>query len=241
MLLLPAIDIRGGQCVRLRQGDYAQETVFDADPIAVAKRFVEQGAESLHLVDLDGAKEGHPVSLSIVSRIIRETQVPCQIGGGIRTDDHIKSAFDAGAARVIIGTKALQDPLWVRQLSQQYPHRIILGLDARGGKLSSHGWLQDSSMTVTEVAQGFDKMPIASVVFTDIAKDGMLAGPNLEALKELRDAIQSPLVASGGVTTIEHLIQLQQIGVNACIIGRAIYEGKIDLVEAIQTLKKLGS
>lgn len=233
MLILPAIDLRGGKCVRLKQGDYAQETVFGDDPVAVAKRWVSEGAKTLHLVDLDGAKAGKPFNGDVIQMIVQAAGVPCQLGGGIRTEADIQAVFSWGVARVILGTRALQDPAWVRQIAQTFPGRVVLGLDARDGKVATHGWLETSDTTVLAMAREFANWPLYGIVYTDIAKDGMMAGPNTAALAELAAAIPVPVIASGGVTTIENVRELLAKNLFGCIIGRALYEGTIDLAAAI--------
>ena len=233
MLILPAIDIRGGQCVRLRQGDYAQETVFGADPAAMARRWVEQGATYLHLVDLDGAKEGRPVNGDSIQRIVREAGVPCQLGGGLRSEADIELALGWGVQRVVVGTRALHDADWFTKVTQQFPDKIILGIDARGGKVASDGWLQTSEQSAVAVARRFAGCPLAALVYTDIARDGMLEGPNLEAMAEMAAAVPLPVIASGGVTSADDVRRLAATGVKGCIIGRALYEGKIDLKQLI--------
>ena len=179
MLILPAIDLRGGKCVRLRQGDYSQETVFGDDPVSMARRWVGEGARSLHLVDLDGAKEGKPVNGEVIRRIVEAVDVPCQVGGGLRQEADIQAALENGVARVVLGTRALQDPAWVRQMAQEYPKRIVLGLDARDGKVATHGWLSTSDASVLDVAREFANWPLYAIVYTDISRDGMLEGPEL--------------------------------------------------------------
>lgn len=229
MRIYPAIDLRGGKCVRLKQGDYSRETVFGDDPVQVARRWVDLGAEVLHLVDLDGAKAGHPVHGEILRLIAKATGVPCQVGGGVRSEADVIAAFDLGMDRVVIGTRALQDPAWVRQLAQTYPYRIVLGLDARDGKVATHGWLSTSEASVLEMVREFANWPLAAIVFTDISRDGMLTGPNFAALEELSAAVPLPVIASGGVSTLEHVRQLAGRKLAGCIIGRALYEGQLDL------------
>jgi len=233
MLILPAIDLRGGKCVRLKQGDYAQETVFGDDPAAMARRWVSQGAQALHLVDLDGAKAGHPVNGESVRKIVEAVAVPCQLGGGIRTDGDIHSVLGWGVQRVVIGTRALQDPAWVREMAFAYPRQIVLGLDARDGKVATHGWLTATEETVLDLARQFASWPLAAIVFTDIARDGMLAGPNVEALAELAAAVPIPVIASGGVTTLDDVRRLLCHRLAGCIIGRALYEGQLDLTAVL--------
>jgi phosphoribosylformimino-5-aminoimidazole carboxamide ribotide isomerase len=240
MLILPAIDLRGGKCVRLKQGDYARETVFGDDPVAMARRWVGGGARALHLVDLDGAKEGQPVNREVIRRIVQAVDVPCHVGGGLRTEADIVAALDVGVARVVLGTRALDDPAWVRQMAQSYPKRIVLGLDARDGKVATHGWLNTSEASVLDVAREFANWPLYAIVYTDIARDGMLGGPNIQGLAALADAVPLPVIASGGVTTLDNVRELMTRGVFGCIIGRALYEGKIDLsavMELVQTGK----
>lgn len=237
MLILPAIDLRGGQCVRLKQGDYSQETVFGNDPVAMAKRWVSEGAKALHLVDLDGAKAGKPVNGTVIQRIVEAIDVPCQVGGGLRTEADIEATLNRGVARVVLGTKALQDPSWVRQMSQTYPKQIVVGLDARDGKLATHGWLTTSDITVLEMANQVAQWPIHSIVFTDIAKDGMLGGPNVAALAELASAVSVPVIASGGVTTLPNVRDLCEQKLSGCIIGRALYEGQIELAAVLELVE----
>ena len=234
MLIYPAIDIRGGQCVRLRQGDYAQETVFDADPVAVAQRWVEQGATRLHLVDLDGAKAGYPVNLDVVRRITAAVSAHCQLGGGIRLNEHVQQVFDAGVWYPIVGTAALKQPDWFRGLLGLYPERMILGIDARDGCVATEGWLDTSETLATQLAHQFDESGLHAIIYTDIAKDGMMQGPNFDALFEMRHSTRTPVIASGGVSTLEQVQQLHEAGTYGAIIGRALYEGSIDLRQAVE-------
>ncbi len=237
MLILPAIDLRGGQCVRLRQGDYSQETIFGADPAAMAKRWVEQGAEFLHLVDLDGAKEGKPVNQTSIQAIIQAAGVPCQLGGGLRNEEHIQEALSWGLERVIIGTKALVDPNWFEQICRQYPEKIVLGIDAKQGKVAIEGWLDVSECTALELARRCADWSLAALVYTDISRDGMMQGPNFDAMAEMAQALSLPVIASGGVTSLEDIRRLKELGLTGCIVGRALYEGRIDLPEAIRISK----
>jgi phosphoribosylformimino-5-aminoimidazole carboxamide ribotide isomerase len=236
MQLYPAIDLRGGHCVRLKQGDYAQETLFDTDPVAAARRWERLGAHGLHLVDLDGAKQGRPVNGHVVRRIRTAVKIPIQIGGGLRDDSHVETAFSWGAERVIIGTKALSDPAWLRSVCERHPGRIILGLDARAGMVATHGWLETSEHSAVDVARRAAAWPLAAIVYTDIAKDGMMGGPNVEALAELAAAVAVPVIASGGITTVDDVKKLAQLNLAGCIIGRALYEGKLDLTEALRAI-----
>jgi len=229
----PAIDIRGGKCVRLCQGDYSREIVFDSDPVAVAQHWVAQGARRLHIVDLDGAKKGEPVNVTIICQIFQEVGVPCQFGGGVRREDTISQLLEAGASRVVIGTRGIKDPDWFRDMARKFPNRIVLGLDARGGQAATNGWLETSSRTAAEIVAEFANEPIAAVVFTDISADGMLSGVNIETLRQMQRYVNFPLIASGGVTTLDDVRALKAVGVTGCIIGRALYEGRLSLPEVL--------
>ncbi len=232
MLILPAIDLRGGRCVRLRQGDYDQETVFGDDPAGMAKRWVSQGAEFLHIVDLDGAREGRPVNGESVRAIIDAAGVPCQLGGGLRNEEHIAEALSWGVSRVVLGTRALRDPAWFESVCRKYP--VAAGIDAKDGWVATDGWLHVASTPALEMARRIASWPVAAIVYTDISKDGMLEGPNTEALAELAAAVSVPVIASGGVTTADDVRRLAKLDLAGCIIGRALYEGRIDLAEAIR-------
>jgi phosphoribosylformimino-5-aminoimidazole carboxamide ribotide isomerase len=234
MLIYPAIDLRGGCCVRLKQGDYAQETKFDDDPVAVARRWEQQGASGLHLVDLDGAKAGHPVNGDTIRRITAAVSIPCQVGGGLRDDSHVLEALRWGVRRFVLGTRALKDPAWLRTVCERHGGRVVLGLDARDGRIATHGWLETSEQAAIEVAQRVSAWPLAAIVYTDIRRDGMLEGPNFEALAEMRAAVAVPVFASGGVTTVEDVQRLAALKLDGCIIGRALYEGRIDLAAAVK-------
>jgi phosphoribosylformimino-5-aminoimidazole carboxamide ribotide isomerase len=240
VLIFPAIDIRGGRCVRLCQGDYARETVFGDDPAAMALRWVGQGARGLHLVDLDGAKAGHPVNGDSVRRIVKRVRVPCQLGGGLRTEAHIRDALDLGVDRVILSTRALYDPLWFRSVCDLFPGRVVLGLDAKHGKVATNGWLELSERSALELAREAAAWPIAGIVYTDISRDGMLEGPNFDAYAELLAAVETPVFASGGISTLNHVLNLAKLGVAGCVIGRAIYEGKLDLKEVMEQSGVIG-
>ena len=233
MLIYPAIDLLNGRCVRLRQGDYAQETVFSDDPVAVAAEWVRQGADRLHLVDLDGAKAGRPVNGDVIRRIVAAVNVPVQLGGGIRTDDDLAAVFDWGVRWAVLGTKALQDPAFVRDAATRHPQRIVLGLDARDGFVAAHGWLTTSTVTAVDLAKSVEAFPLFAVVFTDIAKDGMMAGPNHESLADLKQSTRLPVIASGGVSSLAHARRLADAGTFGCIVGRALYEGQVSLPDLL--------
>jgi phosphoribosylformimino-5-aminoimidazole carboxamide ribotide isomerase len=229
MLIYPAIDLLNGRAVRLRQGDYSRETVFSDDPAAVARRWVELGADRLHIVDLDGAKAGRPVNASVVRKIVETSGVPCQLGGGIRTDADLSAVFDWGVRWAVLGTRALQDPAWVCSAAERHRQRIVLGVDAKDGFVATEGWLEVSRTKAVELAKAVSGFPLAAVVYTDIAKDGMMSGPNFDALAEMQAAVPLPVIASGGVCTLEHVSRLIAAGSPGCIIGRALYEGSLDL------------
>jgi phosphoribosylformimino-5-aminoimidazole carboxamide ribotide isomerase len=231
--IYPAIDLRGGQCVRLRQGDYNQETVFGDDPPAAARRWVAAGATWLHIVDLDGAKQGKPVNGPSVRRIVEAAGVPCQLGGGLRSEEDITTALNWGVTRVILGTRAFKDPAWLESTSRRFPGKIVFGIDAKNGQVATDGWLETSSQSAIDLARRCAGWPMAAIVYTDIGRDGMLVGPNFDALAEMARAVAIPIIASGGVTTLDDVRRLRALGLPGCIIGRALYEGRIDLAEAI--------
>jgi phosphoribosylformimino-5-aminoimidazole carboxamide ribotide isomerase len=230
--LWPAIDLRGGKCVRLLQGDYDRETVFGDDPVAMVRRFVAQGAKRLHIVDLDGAKSGRPVQAELVGRMVAAAGLPCQLGGGIRSLETAQAYAEAGVARLVIGSVAIEEPALLEELATALPGRIVLGLDARDGRVAVRGWLETSPLTAVAVAQRHEGLPLAGIVYTDIATDGMLTGPNLAALEEMVRAVKLPVVASGGIATAGDLRQVARIGADGCIVGRALYDGGLSLADA---------
>jgi len=238
MKIFPAIDIRDGRCVRLRQGDYAQETIFGDDPAAMARRWVDEGADRLHIVDLDGAKLGRPSNGVAIRRIVEATGVPCQLGGGLRTEADIQLALSWGVERVVIGTRAVREPDWLANMSQRFPGKIVLGIDAKQGMVATEGWLQVSETTAVGLAQQCSALPLAALVYTDIARDGMMQGPNLEAMRDMAQAVSLPVIASGGVSKQEDVRNLMHTGVFGVIIGRALYEEKIDLREVLKMVRK---
>jgi phosphoribosylformimino-5-aminoimidazole carboxamide ribotide isomerase len=231
--IFPAIDVRGGQCVRLRQGDYAQETVFGADPAAMARRWVEQGATYLHLVDLDGAREGRPVNGASVCAIAK-TGVPCQLGGGLRTHSDIETALSWGVTRVVNGTRALQDPAWLEKMCRTFPDKIVLGIDAKAGNVATDGWLKVSDQSALNLARRVSAWPLAALVYTDISRDGMLQGPNFAGLEEMAKAVPLPVIASGGISSADDVRRLAGLGLAGCIVGRALYEGTVRLEELLR-------
>jgi phosphoribosylformimino-5-aminoimidazole carboxamide ribotide isomerase len=241
MQIWPAIDLRGGKCVRLQQGDYDRETVFGEDPAAMARQLVDDGAEYLHLVDLDGARAGKPVNLDSIHAIAAEVDVPCELGGGIRDEQAIAELLSLGLARLVIGTQALKQPDWFRRMCRQFPERLVLGVDARDGMVATEGWLETSQTPATQLARQFAGEPLAAVIYTDIARDGMLQGPNLPAMREMRSVIDLPLIASGGVTRADDIAQLAAAGLDGCIIGRAFYEGTLSLADALAAARPAGA
>ncbi|MEQ8788150.1 MAG: 1-(5-phosphoribosyl)-5-[(5-phosphoribosylamino)methylideneamino]imidazole-4-carboxamide isomerase [Pirellulaceae bacterium] len=233
MQIWPAIDLRGGKCVRLRQGDYNQETVFGDDPAEMARQWVRQGARQLHLVDLDGARDGTSANREALQAIVSAVEVPCQVGGGIRDEATIDDLFALGVARLVVGTRALTDPEWFLSMCRRHPQRMVVGIDARDGLAATDGWLETSQTSAVELASCFAGAPLAGIVYTDIAKDGMMAGPNLSAMAEMLASTDAPVIASGGVTTAADVAALAELGVAGCIIGRTLYEGKLSLADAL--------
>ena len=240
MQILPAIDLRDGQCVRLRQGDYDQQTVFDENPVAVAQRWVAEGGEILHLVDLDGAKDGRPVNSESVRAIVDAIDVPCQLGGGVRSEETIRDWLEVGVERLVVGTKAVKEPDWFAEMCLAFPHRLVLGLDARDGMLATEGWLETSDVAAVAAARRFAELPIAAIVYTDIARDGMMQGANISAMAAMKQAVEIPVIASGGVTTVDDVSQLASVPMDGCIIGRALYEGSMTLSDALDAAKVSG-
>jgi len=229
----PAIDLRGGKCVRLKQGDYDRETVFGQDPAAMARHWVDLGAEYLHLVDLDGARKGHPGNWAAVEAILRAVEIPCELGGGIRSEETIRRALDLGLTRLIVGTLAIKQPDWFRRMCHAFPGKLVLGIDARDGRVATEGWRETSSTAAIELARQFAGEPIAAIIYTDIATDGMLVGPNAAAMAEMQAAVALPVVASGGITSKEDVARLAAVPMAGCIIGRALYEGTLTLPDAL--------
>ena len=234
MEIWPAIDLRGGKCVRLKQGDYDRQTVFASDPAAMARHWVEEGAECLHLVDLDGAREGFPRNLASITAILSAVHVPCELGGGIRDEETIRELLALGLARLVVGTLALREPERLRRMCREHPGKLVLGLDARDGRVATDGWLQTSEVPAVELARQLDGEPLAAIVYTDIATDGMMAGPNVAAMAAMQAAVRLPVVASGGVTSVDDVARLAAAGLSGCIIGRALYEGTIRLADALR-------
>ncbi len=245
MDIFPAIDLLDGKCVRLYQGDYDKSQVFNDNPAAMAQSWLEQGATKLHLVDLDGAKAGHPVNVAAISQIVamvRKTanrSVQIQVGGGLRTVESVRQLLALGVDRAILGTVAVEQPQLVRDLCQQYPEQIVVGIDARDGKVATKGWLETSTVLATDLAKQMAAAGAAAIIYTDIHRDGTLSGPNLAALRQLATDLDIPVIASGGVSSLRDLLDLlalEAIGVTGAIVGRAIYTGEVKLTEAIRAV-----
>jgi phosphoribosylformimino-5-aminoimidazole carboxamide ribotide isomerase len=236
MLLIPAIDLKEGKCVRLRQGRMEDDTVFSDDPVAVAGRWVAEGARRIHLVDLDGAFAGKPKNAEVINAIAKAfPDVPVQIGGGIRDEDTIQAYLEAGVQYVIIGTKAVSEPHFVRDVALEFPGHIIVGLDARDGKVAIDGWSKLSRHDVVDLAKKFESQGVEAIIYTDISRDGMMQGVNVEATARLARSIRIPVIASGGITNMDDIHALGQVagdGIMGAITGRAIYEGTLDFAQA---------
>ncbi len=233
MQIWPAIDLRGGKCVRLVQGDYDREVVFGDDPVAMARRWTDQGGRFLHLVDLDGARSGKPVNVDSIRAIVESVDVPCELGGGIRDESTIEMFLGLGIFRLIIGTKALKEPEWFRRMCRKYPDRLAVGIDALGGLVATDGWRETSETDALQWAGQFAAEPVSAIIYTDIATDGMLSGPNVEAQSQMRAAVDVPVIASGGITTVDDVARLAAVPMAGCIIGRALYEGSLKLPDAL--------
>jgi phosphoribosylformimino-5-aminoimidazole carboxamide ribotide isomerase len=240
MILFPAIDLKNGQCVRLEQGDMARATVFNLDPAAQARAFASQGFEYLHVVDLDGAFAGKPMNAQAVESMLKAVTMPVQLGGGIRDIATIEAWLGKGIARVIIGTAAVRDPALVKEAAKAFPGRVAVGLDARDGKVAVEGWAETSQVTVLEIAQRFEDAGVAAIIFTDIARDGLLKGLNLDATIELAESISIPVIASGGFASIDDVKALLEPSAKklaGAIAGRALYDGRLDPAAALALIK----
>lgn len=237
MQIIPAIDIKDGRCVRLYQGDYDRMTVFDNDPVAVAQRWAELGAERLHVVDLDGAKVGRPLNAQIVFAIVRAIGIPVQLGGGLRDRPSVDAALNLGVDRIILGTAALAQPELLRELITAYGERIVVGVDARYGWVAVHGWQETSQIHAADFVRQMAEFGVRHIIYTDIARDGTLTGPNVEALAELVTVDGPSVIASGGVGSVEDLLRLARAGASGAIVGQALYTGAIELPDALLALE----
>ncbi|MFY9787983.1 MAG: 1-(5-phosphoribosyl)-5-[(5-phosphoribosylamino)methylideneamino]imidazole-4-carboxamide isomerase [Pseudolabrys sp.] len=240
VILFPAIDLKEGLAVRLEQGDMARATIFHRDPAAQARAFEQQGFEYLHIVDLDGAFAGMPMNAAAVDRILETVGIPVQLGGGVRDTATVENWLEKGIDRIIIGTAAVRDPPFVKQAARDYPGRIAVGLDARDGKVAVEGWAETSELSVLDIARRFEDVGVSAIVYTDIARDGMLQGLNLDATVALAEAIRIPIIASGGLASIEDIKELlsPRAGKLAgAIAGRALYDGRLDAAEALKLIR----
>ena len=241
MILFPAIDLKDGVAVRLEQGDMARATVFHRDPAAQAHAFEQQGFECLHIVDLDGAFAGKPVNAQAVERILETISIPVQLGGGVRDMATIEAWLAKGVTRVIIGTAAVRNPALVREAAKRYPRRIAVGLDARDGKVAVEGWAETSELTALDIARRFEDAGVAAIIYTDISRDGLLKGLNLNATIALADAVSIPVIASGGLASlgdIEALLEPRAKKLEGAIAGRALYDGRLDPAEALRLIRE---
>ncbi|MHC4575235.1 MAG: 1-(5-phosphoribosyl)-5-[(5-phosphoribosylamino)methylideneamino]imidazole-4-carboxamide isomerase [Planctomycetota bacterium] len=236
MYIIPAIDLIKGKCVRLIQGQYHRQITYEDDPVKQAREFSSAGAKWLHIIDLEGAKVGKPVNDETVKVIAALELLKIELGGGIRDEDSIKQMLDAGVERVIIGTKAVNDFEWFSRMAEKFAGRLVLGLDARGSKVATHGWTRDSHKSLLDFAVEAARLPLAAIIYTDITKDGMMTGPNLERTKELAEAVDLPVIASGGVKDIADVKKLAGLGVEAVVVGRSLYEGTLNLADAIEAV-----
>ncbi len=239
MDVIPAIDLLGGRCVRLYQGDYNQSEVVADDPVSMAQSWAAQGATRLHLVDLDGAKTGDPVNLPIIAQIVAALAIPVQVGGGLRSAERIEAMLASGVQQVILGTVAIEQPELVASLCQKHPDQIIVGIDAREGKVATRGWLTTSEVLAVELGQRMADCGAAAIIYTDIQRDGTLQGPNIPPLREMATAVQIPVIASGGVSSLTdllNLLALEPLGVKGVIVGKALYTGDLILTEAIRAV-----
>ncbi len=235
MLIIPAIDLKDGRCVRLRQGDLQAETVYSDDPAAMAVQWERRGAQMLHLVDLNGAVEGQPKNMAGIEAIVKAVSIPVQVGGGVRDLEIIKRYLDGGVRRVVLGTAALRDRGLLERACALYPARILVGLDARNGKVAVQGWTSQSETLATDLLKSLAEFALAGVIYTDIARDGMLQGPNLAALREIVARSSMPVIASGGITKAEDIRAIKSLGprIEGAIVGKALYDGKLDLQAAL--------
>jgi len=235
LVILPSVDLRSGRVVRLKQGDYAQQLNYEVDPIQTARSFADAGAKWMHIVDLDGAKDGRPAQTDLISRMIAASGLKVQVGGGIRETEHIQTLLAAGAARVVVGTKALEDWTWFQNLAHDpaFAHKLVLALDAKDGVVATRGWTQSSGKLAVDLARQVTDWPLGALLYTDVAKDGMMSGPNIEQTRKLAEAGKVPVIASGGVGSIDHIRKLTQIPAWGVIVGRSLYEGVVDLRQAL--------
>jgi phosphoribosylformimino-5-aminoimidazole carboxamide ribotide isomerase len=233
MEIIPAVDIKGGKCVRLYQGDYGRETVFAEDPVAMALSWQSQGARRLHVVDLDGAARGEPRNIDVVEAIVKQVDVPVQLGGGARDEAAVAKLLAMGIDRVILGTVAVENPELMKSLCQKYGEAIVVGIDARDGHVATHGWIQGTKIKALEMGLKMAAMGARRIIYTDIKRDGTLTEPDFEAIAEMVKGVNLPIIAAGGISALKHLKKLKELGVEGAILGKALYTGDINLEEAL--------
>ena len=243
MKIIPAIDIQNGNCVRLRQGDFSRETIFNNSPLDIAEKWVKDGAQRLHIVDLDGARLGEPINIDLISKICKTfPSIPVQIGGGIRDIETARKYINAGASFIIIGTKAVEDPNFVKDLCSEFHKKIIIGIDAKNGEVATEGWVSNSKVNAISLSKKFEDFGVSEIVYTDIEKDGMMGGLNIKATVDLAKEINIPVIASGGVSSnddLKKIINYEKFGISGVIVGRALYENKINIKEAKEILRNV--
>ncbi len=240
MIIIPAVDIKDGRCVRLHQGRKDAETIYSDDPVQMAKKWESQGAELIHVIDLDGAFQQHPQNSDAIKKTVEQLDIPVQVGGGIRNEKTIRQYIEIGVERVIIGTEAIKNPKLVKKACKAFPEQIVVAIDARRGMVAVEGWTQTTPMKAIDLAKRFEDCGVAAINFTDIDRDGMQTGPNIEETRRIAEAISIPVIASGGVSTIDdikNLLPLNAMGISGIIIGKALYSGSLDLKEAIALTK----
>jgi phosphoribosylformimino-5-aminoimidazole carboxamide ribotide isomerase len=237
MVIIPAIDLMQGKCVRLIQGEYHHQITYENDPLAQANQFAANGAEWLHIVDLEGAKVGKPINTDVIADIAALGKFKIEVGGGIRDEDAINDLLNLGLKRVIIGTSAITNFSWFSEITSKFENKIALALDAKGSKVATHAWTQNTGQDLFEFALKADELPLAAIIYTDITKDGMLEGPNFERTKELTEKVKTPVVASGGVNSLDDINKLKEMNLQGIIIGRALYEKTLNLADAVNALK----
>jgi len=233
MEIIPAVDIKGGKCVRLYQGDYQKETVFSENPVDVAMGWKAQGARRLHVIDLDGAAGGEPLNIRVIESIVKQTKLPVQLGGGIRDETTVAKLLDMGINRVILGTVAVENPELIKTLCRKYGESIVIGIDARDGYVATHGWLEGTEIEALELGLQIAELGARRIIYTDIKRDGTLTGPGFEAIAEMVKGVKLPIIAAGGISKLSHLTKLKKLGVEGAILGRALYTGDINLKEAL--------
>ena len=237
--IIPSIDLRNGKCVRLYQGNYDRETVYSEDPVAMAKHWESLGATRLHVVDLDGARAGRPINTIVIKDIVQALNIPVELGGGIRDIETVEQMLNLGLQRVILGTVAVENPDLVQKVCDKYGEGIAIGIDADDGYVKTRGWKEKSTVTAIDLAKQMEALGARRFIYTDISRDGTLTEPNFDSTAQLNDSINSPVIASGGVASVEHLVRLDQLGVEGAITGQALYTGKLDLKDAIERLRSI--